>query len=147
MYINLTYKMEKDFDGDNIPDSVDEDDDNDNYPDKWEIILNSSAFDNNSIPLDTDLDKIPDGDKYNSELWMDKDDDDDNFTDEEELKADTDPLNSSDYPGSDKPTRDENEKEQGIELENVFFYVIVVFIIVIVIIFYLIIHNKNRRSN
>ena len=52
--------MPDDNDIDSVPDCIDEDDDNDGYIDEYEIYSDSDPFDQNSLPLDSDNDFLPD---------------------------------------------------------------------------------------
>jgi len=73
-----------DTDDDGSPDVIDTDDDNDGFLDEWELFLGTDPLDQNSVPLDTDHDSIPDGDAANSQPWMDTDDDGDGIPDAQE---------------------------------------------------------------
>lgn len=97
--INITfttdYYLDKDTDGDGIPDLEDTDDDDDDYLDYIEILLGTDPLDSNSTPLDSDADGTPD--------YFDGDDDNDGYTDVEENAMGTDPLDGTDYPKKVEP--------------------------------------------
>ena len=74
-----------DYDGDLIPDCIDQDTDNDGYPD------NQDDFPENELEwIDTDKDGIGDNE--------DKDDDGDGYSDNDEIICESDPLNSNSKP-------------------------------------------------
>jgi len=50
--LSFTLKVLSDYDGDTIPDELDEDDDNDGYSDKEEELKNSDPFDSGSNPIE-----------------------------------------------------------------------------------------------
>ena len=50
--LSFTMKVLSDYDGDTIPDELDEDDDNDGYSDKEEELKNSDPFDEDSNPVE-----------------------------------------------------------------------------------------------
>ena len=50
--LSFTLKVLSDYDGDTIPDELDEDDDNDGYSDKEEELKNSDPFDSSSNPIE-----------------------------------------------------------------------------------------------
>jgi len=50
--LTFTMRVLSDFDGDSIPDELDEDDDNDGYSDKEEELKGSSPFDEDSTPVE-----------------------------------------------------------------------------------------------
>lgn len=89
-YINLSFTIEPDFDGDGLADDQDTDDDDDGWDDSVEDVIGTNPFDNSSFPQDTDGDSEPD-------VW-DIDDDDDGWNDTVELDLGTDPLNNTSVP-------------------------------------------------
>lgn len=84
----------------------DDDNDDDGFLDDWEEFLGTDSSDPNDVPLDTDGDGIPDGDKNNTMTWMDADDDDDGVPDSQDYE----PLD----PDVSEPPETEQPAEQGI---------------------------------
>ena len=101
----------RDTDGDGYPDELiqgtrdlfeDPDDDNDGYLDDWELILGTDPKNGSSRPVDTDGEGMPDGDPFNSRIWMDIDDDGDLTVDILDAFP-KDPSASNDTDGDGKP--------------------------------------------
>jgi hypothetical protein len=137
----------RDIDGDGIGDHNDTDDDNDGFLDIWESYLGTDTTDNNSKPLDTDSDGIPDGDKNNSQEWMDTDDDNDNMLDLDELKAGTDPLVKNPDKKDKEPddsTQKDKEPVAGIDSSGLMIGIIITIIVVIMLIFLFLFKNKIK---
>jgi hypothetical protein len=138
-----------DFDNDGIGDNADTDDDNDYYLDDWERCLMTGQKNSSSIPLDTDNDKLPDGDLTNSKPWMDEDDDNDSYSDHEELKAETDPKDKDDYPQETIATTESNPESDNY-LHMILVFILILIIIVLLLIFLIkkkpVKHQKEVKS-
>ncbi len=126
-----------DNDEDGIPDDRDDDDDNDGFLDVWEEFMDTDPFDKNDQPTDTDEDGIPDGDKYNTELWMDMDDDDDGVID----ALDADPLDpeiGQIVPDDEEPDEDPDDDNNSL------IYLLLIIIIILTALVLIKFKPKNK---
>ena len=125
----------QDTDGDNIGDNADDDTDGDLYLNFWEDFLGTDPMDNNSVPIDTDGDLLPDGDINNSQPWMDTDDDQDGYSDQHELDAGTDPLDELSHP----------PRKESDSFDYFIIILLIITIILIIVMIFLIVHTRNQR--